>query len=127
MYDYSRRICCSTQVHVPDPQGGQTNQTSEFEAEKGSSQSHAQRMSGSCSTDPNSPMGKIFIGKICGEDLQSIRPSSDWLMVRQQCSRTLILSLKLPSSSLAGAPVPTEDLKDTLLHIVNKKYYKPYQ
>ena len=61
--------------------------------------------------------GKVFICKIWGEGCRA----RDLLLiggeVRWQCSRNLVLSLKLPSSTWVGALVPAEELKDIVMYI----------
>jgi len=57
--------------------------------------------------------GKVFIGFWRGLQCMCFLPSkvSGW------CSRNLVLSLKLPSSTWVAASVPTKELKDIIIRI----------
>ena len=60
-------------------------EASGFRAEKGLMQGQERRMGGLCSEPPELTKGlwgEVFISKILGWGLQSIRLSSDWLVVR---------------------------------------------
>ena len=69
----------------------------EFGAEKGLLQGQVRRTGGLCSKTPNSLL--VLTGKIWGEGCRVC----DFLLIGGevigQCSRTLVLSLKLPAST----------------------------
>lgn len=76
-----------------------SKQMSEFGAEKGLSKGQARKMGGSCSKAWTLWWfsGKSFYSLNFEGGLQDLWPSSDWLI--GQCSRNLVLRLKLPSST----------------------------
>ena len=60
---------------------------------------------------------KVLIDKTCSKGCRGV--TFFWLVggkVTGRCSRTLVLTLKLPSSTLMGAFIPGEELKDILPH-----------
>ena len=76
-----------------------SKQMSEFGAEKGLSKGQARKTGGSCSKAWTLWWfsGKSFYSLNFEGGLQDLWPSSDWLI--GQCSRNLVLRLKLPSST----------------------------
>ena len=99
----------------------EAKQTWTFGAEEGLLQGQARRMGGSCSKNPNSLMG---FGEKFLEAKLGVRAAGCvaffWLVggeVTGRCSRDLVISLKLPSSTCLGALVPAEELKDIFMYV----------
>ena len=101
----------------PTHGGAKQTETSEFRAERGLLQGPSKGYGLLVLKRPKLPSGlgvRVFKDKICGEGYR--RVTFFWLVggeVTGWCSRTLVLGLKLPSSTWVGALVPIE-LRDCI-------------
>ena len=95
-------------------------QTSEFGAEKGLLQGSSKEnrwLMLKTAKLPKGFRGRVLVGKIWDKGCRVCDVFSDWLVVTGWCSRNLVLSLKLPTSSWVGALFPAEEPEDIVMYI----------